>query len=129
MPRLGSLVLASVLLGVPRALEARTFGAPQRAVYVEVARPTRELGAFAEAVSEALAGSAWSLVSFRSEATVLIDVESVVKATDARGRPLEVFTVCVREGRRVRRLVLQGAARDRAGAARALIGRLSRLDS
>ncbi|HXY40016.1 MAG TPA: hypothetical protein VEQ10_10110 [Vicinamibacteria bacterium] len=125
MPRLGSLVLASVLLGVPRALQSRTFGAPQRAVWVEVSRPSPELGAFADAVSEALAASAWSLAAERSQATTVVEVAGVVSTTDCGGRPVEAFTLSVREGRRERRLVLHGRPGDRAGAARALIAQLA----
>ena len=47
MRRLGSVLLAAVLLGVPRALEARSFGAP-RSVYVDVALPAPGLAGFAE---------------------------------------------------------------------------------
>ncbi len=125
MPRLGSLLLASVLLGVPRALQARTFGAPQRAVWVEVSRPSPELGAFADAVSEALAASAWSLASGRSQATTIVEVVGVVSTRDPRGRRVEAFTLSVREGGRERRVVLQGRPEDRAGTARALVARLA----
>ena len=40
--RLGSVVLAAVLLGVPRALDARAFGV-QRSVYLDVAPLAPEL--------------------------------------------------------------------------------------
>jgi hypothetical protein len=130
MPRLGSLVLASVLLGVPRALEARTFGA-RRSFYVEVSREAPGLGPLADALSQALAESACSLAARRSQATTVIDVVSVLTTTDARGRPVEAFTLSVREGGRVRRLVLHGRPDDRVAAARELVARLSpsRLDS
>src|SRR5512132_1423303 len=107
MPRLGSLVLASVLLGVPRALDARTFGA-QRSVYLELSRPAPALGAFAEALSVALTDASWCLASQRTEATTVIDVVSVLSTTDRRGRPVETFTLAVREGRQLRRIVLHG---------------------
>ncbi len=124
MPRLGSLLLASVLLGVPRALQARTFGAPQRAVWVEVSRPSPELGAFADAVSDVLAGSAWRLATARSQATTVIEVVGVVSTADRHGRAVEAFTLSVREGRHERRVVLHGRPDDRPGSARALVARL-----
>ncbi len=125
MPRLGSLLLASVLLGVPRALQARTFGAPRRAVWVEVCRPAPELSALADAVSEVFAASAWSLASGLSQATTVIEVVGVVSSSDRQGRRVEAFTLSVREGRREQRVVLQGRPEDRAGTARALIARLA----
>jgi hypothetical protein len=128
VPRLGSLVLASVLLGVPRALEARTFGA-QRSFYVDVSREASGLAPFAEALSHALAASAWSLAPRRAQATTVIDVVSVLTTTDARGRPVEAFTLSISERGRVRRLILHGRPDDRAKAARELVGRLSPLDS
>ena len=47
MLRLGSILLTALLTGVPRALDARAFGA-QRSVYVEVAPNDPELASFAE---------------------------------------------------------------------------------
>ncbi|HVO09427.1 MAG TPA: hypothetical protein VMX54_01625 [Vicinamibacteria bacterium] len=124
MPRLGCLVLASALLGVPRALQARTFGAPPRAVWVEVCRPSPVMGAFADAVGDVLAASAWSPASGRSQATTVVDVVGVVSSTDRRGRPVEAYALSVREGRRERRVVLHGRPEDRAGTARALVAAL-----
>ncbi len=128
VPRLGSLLLASVLLGVPRALEARTFGA-HRSFYVEVSREAPGLGPVADALSEALAQSACALARRRSQATTVIDVVSVLTTTDRQGRPVEAVTLAVREGHRVRRVVLHGHPDDRAASARELVARLSRLES
>ena len=125
MPRLGSLVLASVLLGVPRALQGRTFGAPRRAVWVEVSRPSPVLGAFAFALSEVLTDSAWSLAGGRWQATTVVEVLGVASTTDRRGRRVEAYTLSVREGGRERQVVLHGHPGDRMGTARALIARLA----
>jgi hypothetical protein len=126
MPRLGSLLLSGVLLGVPRALQSRTFGAPQRTVYVEVSRPAPALGAFAEAFTEALADATWGLARTRSAATTVVELVSVVSTTDRHGRAVEAFTLSVREGGRSRRIVLHGRPDDRLASARQLIATLAR---
>ena len=124
MRRLGSLVLASVLLGVPRALDTRAFGA-RRPFYVEVAPRSPALLAFGEALDRALGASAWSLARSRSAATTVIEVLHAVSTTDAWGRAVEAITLAVIEGRAVRRLVLDAVAGRRDAAARELVSLLS----
>ena len=128
MRGLGSLVLASVLLGVPRALEARAFGA-QRSVYVELLPGIPELAGFAAALERALGEAGWSLAPRPTEATMVVDVLSVATGRDARGRPIEAIGLAVHDRRGLRRLVLQGAAWERAATARQLLARLSPAES
>ena len=66
--RLGSVLLAAVLLGVPRALEARSFGAP-RSVYMDVARPAPDLAGFAEELQRALEAAGCRLAARPDGAT------------------------------------------------------------
>lgn len=123
MPRLGSVLLAAVLLGVPRALEARAFGA-QRSVYVEVAPLAAELREFAEALERALAGAAWSLATRPSEATLVIEVLAAARARSPEGRPVEAVSIAVRDACGAQPLLLHYDPGRRDCAARALLARL-----
>jgi hypothetical protein len=123
MNPLGSLLLSSVLLGVPRALDARAFGA-QRSVYVEVSPQAPELAAFAAALEQALGEGSWRIATHRAAATVVVDVLGVLDAHDRRGRALEAVRLAVHDRRGERRLVLQGIPDDRAAMARTLLERL-----
>ncbi len=122
MRPLGSLLLAGILLGVPRALDTRVFGA-QRSVYVEVSPASPELAAFAAALEQALGAGSWQLATRRAVATVVVDVLGVVDAQEGQGRR-EAIRVAVRDRRGERRLVLHGTAGDREGLARLLLARL-----
>jgi hypothetical protein len=123
--RLGPVVLAAVLLGVPRALDARAFGA-QRSVYVELASVSSDLRDFTTELERAIGETAYSLAPRPSEATVVVEVLNVVRSTDADSREMEAAAFAVREGRRVRRLVLHYAPGQRAQAARLLLEKLPR---
>jgi hypothetical protein len=124
MLRLGSLLLTGVLLGVPRALEARAFGLP-RSVHFEVAPMSPELERFARELQRALLEASFVLASDPREAAVVVDVRSA--ATFRRpGRDLArgvLLTVRDREG--TRPLLLHYPAEDGARAARALLDTLS----
>ncbi len=128
MRGLGPLVLTSVLLGVPRALDSRAFGA-QRSVYVELSPQAPELADFAVALEHVLGEAAWSLAPRAGEATLVVDVLSLATGSDARGRPIEAISLAVRDRRGLRRVVLQGAASERAATARQLLARLSVVES
>ncbi len=121
--RLGSLVLASVLLGVPRALEARAFGG-RRPVYVEVAPRSPGLLAFAAALEQALGAAGQAFVPHRSATVMVVDVLHLACVRDALGRAVEAITLVVTEGRRVRRMLLHADAERRDDAARELLARL-----
>jgi hypothetical protein len=121
--RLGSVVLAAVLLGVPRALEARAFGA-EHAIFVEVS-PAEGLQDLATALERALVGFAWSLAGRASEATTVVELEAVTQVKGPGGRPLELVRVAVRDARGPRPLLLQYAPGNGAGAAHALVARLA----
>jgi hypothetical protein len=118
--RLGSAILASVLLGVPRALDARAFGA-QRSVYIEVAPDSPELAAFAEELLRALADAGLSTAERPAGATLVVDVHALWRAKGGRGSATEAVSFTARDGRGTRRLVLQYAPEARSAAARALL--------
>ncbi len=120
MLRLGSAILASVLLGVPRALDTRTFGAP-RSVYVQVAPDSPELSAFAEELTRALADAGVSLATGPAGATLVVDVHGLWRSEAAGGSVTEAICFTARDVRGTRRLVLHFASESRAAAARALL--------
>jgi hypothetical protein len=119
-----SVVLAAVLLGVPRALEARWFGA-QRPVYVDVAPEAPELTGLAHELERAIDRAACSLASRRSEATLVVELVGVSTTTGRDGRRMEAATFLLRDGTRRRPVVLHYPPGGRAGAARALVDVLS----
>jgi hypothetical protein len=65
--------LAAVLLGVPRAIDTRAFGA-QRSVYVDLAPLASELRDFATELERAIGETTYSLAARRSEATLVVEV-------------------------------------------------------
>ena len=120
MLRLGSAILASVLLGVPRALDARAFGAP-RSVYIEVTPDSPELTAFAAELSRALGDAGFSTAPRPGGETLVVEVHALWRAEDGSGSTREVVTFTARSGRGTRRLVLHYAPEARSAAARALL--------
>ena len=120
MFRLGPVVLAAVLLGVPRALDARAFGA-QRSVYVDLAPLAPELQDFASELERAIGGTAYSLAARPSEATVVVEVLNVARSIGSDGGEMEAATFAVREEGHTRPLVLHYAPEQRARAARLLL--------
>jgi hypothetical protein len=121
---LGSVILATILLGVPRALETRTFGA-QRAVYIDVAPESPELTDFVQELERAIGEGALALVADPSEATAVIEVRNLAAAEASDGGAMEAVTVVVRRGTSVRPLILHYAPPRRARAASRLIEALS----
>jgi hypothetical protein len=118
--RLGSIVLASVLLGVPRALDACSFGA-QGFVYLEVSPLAPELGHFARELERALVRESFALCARRSEATTVVEVLGAARSADP-GRPAqEAIALVSRDGRRQRRLVLHYSPGHAAAAVRELL--------
>ena len=124
MRRLSSVVLAAILLGAPRALDARTFGA-QRSVYLDVAPLAPELTDFMAELERAIGDAAYSLAARPSEATMVIEVQNVATAETSDGRPMEAVTLVVREGTSARPLILHYSPPSRARAASRLIESLS----
>ena len=120
MLRLGSAILASVLLGVPRALDARAFGAP-RSVYIQVAPDSPELSAFADELSRALADAGVSLATGPAGATLVVDVHGLWRSEGAPGGVTEAVRFTARDRTGIRRLVLHYAPDSRAAAARVLL--------
>ncbi len=118
--RLGSAILASVLLGVPRALDARAFGA-QRSVYIEVAPESPELTAFAAELSRALAVAGFSAATRPGGATLVVEVHALWRSEVGSGPVSEAVSFTVRDRRGARPLVLHYAPEARPAAARALL--------
>ena len=118
--RLGSAILASVLLGVPRALDARAFGA-QRSVYIQVARDSPELTAFAAELSRALGGAGFPTVTHPHGETLVVEVHALWQAEGGSGPVGEAVSFTARDRRGTRRLVLHYAPEARSAAARALL--------
>ena len=123
MLRLGSVVLTAVLLGVPRALEARSFGS-EHAIYVELA-PAPGPQPFADELERALVSAAWSLAGRAAEATTVVELQAVVQVEGPAGRSLELVRVAVRDASGSRPLLLHYAPGGGASAARALLARLA----
>jgi hypothetical protein len=120
---LGSIVLASVLLGVPRALDARSFGA-QGSVYVEVSPAAPELQEFARELERALVRASLTLSARRCEATTVIDVLGVARSAGPEGRTEEAIALATHDGPRQRRLVLHYSRGHAAAAMSELLARL-----
>jgi len=118
--RLGSAVLTSVLMGVPRALDTRAFGSP-RSVYIQVAPDSPELAAFAEELTRELAQAGLSLAARPGGATLVVDVHGLWRSVGRTGRVAESIRLTARDPRGTRRLVLQYAPESRPAAARALV--------
>jgi hypothetical protein len=124
MLRLGSILLSALLTGVPRALDTRAFGA-QRSVYVEVAPADPELSSFARELERALAAAAYTLVTERAQATLVVEVHGFARSAVARGRGRDTVLMTVGRGRARHPLVLDHAPGQRAQAARVLLEALS----
>jgi hypothetical protein len=118
--RLGSLVLSSVLLGVPRALEGLSFGRPP-SVYVGVETSAADLEALTEELDRALAQACLSRASRRREATTVVELEPLGSKVEGRGRGSRAVAVTVRREGRPRRLVLSFTPGHAAAAARRLL--------
>jgi len=121
--RLGSVVLTAVLLGVPRALDARAFGAA-RSVYVEVADPSPGLAGFAEELSRALERSGCRVATSPTGATTVVEVHALWRCAASGPDPSEAISFTVRDARGRRPLVLHYQAGREAEAARALLAAL-----
>jgi DNA integrity scanning protein DisA with diadenylate cyclase activity len=122
--RLGSLILATVLLGVPRALDARAFGA-QRSVYLEVAPQAPELTDFMAELERAISAAALSLATRPTGATMVIEVQSLATARTSDGGRMEAVSLVVRDGASALPLILHYSPPHRARAATRLVEKLS----
>jgi hypothetical protein len=124
MLRFGSVVLAAVLLGVPRALDARAFGAPgPRSVYVDVAPADPRLADFAAELKRAIDGASYVLVARPFDATLIVEVHGLWRWSAASG-PTEAVSLTVRDAGTTRPVVLHYAPDRRSDAARALLAAL-----
>jgi uncharacterized protein YdbL (DUF1318 family) len=121
--RLGSVVLAAVLLGVPRALDAGTFGA-QPSVYLAVATMDPRLRDFVGELERAIRASALTLAAQPSEATMIVELLGVSRFEAEGGRPMEAARFVVHDGPATRPVILHYAPGQGARAARRLLERL-----
>lgn len=120
MLRLGPAILASVLLGVPRALDARAFGA-HRSVYIEVAPSSPELTAFAAGLSRAFADTGFAMAARPGGATLVVEVHALWRAEGTGGLASEAISLSVRDRQGTRPFILHYAREERSAAARALL--------
>lgn len=120
MLRLGSAILASVLLGVPRALEGRAFGSP-RSGYVQVAPASPELTDFAAELLRAFGDLRFSRPLRAFGATLVVEVHGLWRSLRGNGPASEVVSLTARDGRSTRRLIVRYAREARPEAARALL--------
>jgi len=118
--RLGSAVLTAVLLGVPRALDTRAFGA-DRSVYFQVADPSPGLAGFADALSRALERAGGRAVKSPAGATTVVEVHGLWRLGARGPGPSRAISLTVQDARGRRPLVLHYAAGREAEAARALL--------
>jgi hypothetical protein len=119
--RLGSAILASVLLGVPRALDARAFGAT-RSAYVQVAPGSPELEAFAAEFARALGDAGFAAAAGPRGTTLVVEIHGIWRSAGESGpgsSDAVSFTVHDRRGTRL--LVLHFQENARSTAARALL--------
>ncbi len=123
---LGSVVLAAVLLGVPRALNAGAFGASP-SVYLAVASRDPVLRDFVAQLKRAIGASALTLVARPGEATMVIELLGVSRSEAEGGRSMEAARFVLYEGPATRPVILHYAPGQGAGAARRLLERLSAL--
>jgi hypothetical protein len=120
--RLGSAILASVLLGVPRALDARIFGA-RRPAYVQLAPESRKLAALAAELLRALREACLSkpAATILDRSPLIVDVHGLWRCSARVGPTTEMISATASDGRGVRRLIAWYPAVARAAAARALL--------
>ncbi len=123
---LGSVVLAAVLLGVPRALDAGAFGAPP-SVYLAVASMDPVLRDFVAELKRAIGVSALTLLARPGEATMVLELLGVSRSEAEGGRPMEAARFVFHDGPATRPVILHYAPGQAARAARRLLERLSAL--
>ena len=127
LSHLGSVVLAAVLLGVPRALDAGAFGA-RPSVYLAVASMDPVLRDFAAELERAIGASALTLVARPGEATMVVELLGVSRSEAEGGRPMEAARFVLHDGPATRPVVLHYAPGQGARAARRLLERLPALE-
>jgi len=124
--RLGSVLLTAVLLGVPRALNARAFGAVPRWVFVQVSPLDPLLADFTVELERAIEAASCRLAGDARDAPVVVEIHSVWTARAARGPRTEAVSVTVRRRHEAVPLVVQYPPGRRSDAAHALIQALPR---
>jgi hypothetical protein len=123
LSHLGSVVLAAVLLGVPRALDAGAFGA-KPSVYLAVAAMDPRLRAFAAELEWAIGASALTLAAWPGEATMVVELLGVSRSEAPGGRAMEAARFVLHDGPAKRPVILHYAPGQGARAARRLLERL-----
>ena len=128
MRQLGSMVLAAVLLGIPRALESRPFGV-QRSVYVDVVAQAPELRELAEELARAIDRTACALAARPPRATLVVELLSVSRRTGPAGPQWDTLTLTLRDGRRTRPMLVDYGPGRRASAAHVVLQSLRAFDA
>jgi hypothetical protein len=123
--RIGSMLLASVLLGVPRALALRALRAREW-VLVEVSPLVPELRVFAVELERALREASRERLGApcRVDTTTVVDVLGAVSQVGGAGGPMCAVSLAVRGRRASRPLVVHYRPGRAAEAARALLAQL-----
>ena len=122
---LGSLVLAALLHGVPRALEDRTFGT-RPSVYVDVKPADPELADFATELQKAIDESRYDLAGSPSSATLVVELLGVSQSNEGGG--MEAARFALREGDETRPVIVHYQPGERTRAAHRLLEALPDLD-
>ncbi len=126
MARFGALMLASVLLGLPRIFRPRTLVVRQRSRYETPALSDLALLEFIAALKPAIDEHCSSLAKTRGGGAIVIEVHRLLsQPTQAGLPPAEAVSVSVETDGHVQRLIVRGAADRRANAARALVAWLA----
>lgn len=123
MLSLGALLLAAVLLGVPRALRAARLGPVRRPVYVELAPGDPALVDFATELKAAIDGHRYAPAPLRFDQALIVELHALSRWRSAAGRLMEAALLSVRDGTRAVPLVLSYRRAERSSAARGLIER------
>lgn len=123
MPPLGSLVLAALLHGVPRALDSRAFGV-QCSVYIDVKPADPELRDFVKELERAIDERALTLATRRSDAGLVVELLGVSRSEDGEGRAMEAARFALVSDDEARPVILHYKPGERARAARRLLEKL-----
>jgi hypothetical protein len=122
MARLGALMLASVLLGLPRLFRAESAVPRRRSRYVEPAPSDAALLDFIAQLAPVIDEHCRSLAVTGDGGTTVVEIHGrASQATQARRPGAEAIRVSVEATGRVQRLVLHGPPDRRSDMARALV--------
>jgi hypothetical protein len=122
--RLAFLILAAVLLGLPRALRGGASVARAHSVYVEVAPGDPSLAAFGAALEAELEREHFAPAESPTPDTLIVEIHGVATLRARDGKSRQAITITLREQDRSQRLVLDYGRGNVRAAARTLIASL-----